>query len=91
AATTLFDAMIDDPAEPEELAQTLNLIQVSDAGALVPAVEAALASSPEKVAAYRAGKKGLIGFFMGQVMRAYDGSPDPKLVRTLLAERLDQN
>ncbi|MEM1271761.1 MAG: Asp-tRNA(Asn)/Glu-tRNA(Gln) amidotransferase subunit GatB, partial [Bacteroidota bacterium] len=45
AATTLFDAMIDDPAEPEELAQTLNLIQVSDAGALVPAVEAALASS----------------------------------------------
>jgi aspartyl-tRNA(Asn)/glutamyl-tRNA(Gln) amidotransferase subunit B len=87
-AQAIFNTMLDDPRAPEAIAEADNLLQVSDAGALVPVVEAVLARHADQVAVYRNGKTGLIGFFIGQVMRGFDGSPDPKLVRTLLQERL---
>jgi aspartyl-tRNA(Asn)/glutamyl-tRNA(Gln) amidotransferase subunit B len=87
-AQELFAALLDDGREPGVLAGELNLLQVSDAGALEPVVAQVLAGHPGQVALYLDGKDSLIGFFIGQVMRAFPGSPDPKLVRALLAERL---
>jgi len=87
-AQAIFNTMLADTRSPEAIAEADNLLQVSDAGALVPVVEAVLARHADQVALYRNGKKGLLGFFIGQVMRGFDGSPDPKLVRTLLQERL---
>jgi aspartyl-tRNA(Asn)/glutamyl-tRNA(Gln) amidotransferase subunit B len=87
-AQELFAALLDDGREPGVLAGELNLLQVSDAGALEPVVAQVLAGHPRQVALYLDGKDSLIGFFIGQVMRAFPGSPDPKLVRALLAERL---
>ena len=43
---------------------------------------------PAKVEEYRSGKTGLLGFFVGQVVRASGGSADPKVVKALLEERL---
>jgi aspartyl-tRNA(Asn)/glutamyl-tRNA(Gln) amidotransferase subunit B len=61
---------------------------VSDEGSLEPAIDAVLAAHADKVAAYRAGKEGLLGFFVGQVMKETGGTANPKLVSEMLRERL---
>jgi aspartyl-tRNA(Asn)/glutamyl-tRNA(Gln) amidotransferase subunit B len=62
--------------------------QVTDATALDPVIEAVLAANPEQVEAYRGGKHGLLGFFVGQVMKESGGTANPKAVSELLEERL---
>ena len=64
------------------------LKQISDEDALSGFAEEVLAAHPDRVAAYRDGKKGLIGFFMGQVMQKTGGSANPQVVRSLLEEKL---
>jgi aspartyl-tRNA(Asn)/glutamyl-tRNA(Gln) amidotransferase subunit B len=90
AATELFEIMLHEDGPPEALARERNLLQVSDTGALAPIVDEVLARHPKQLAQYLGGKEGLIGFFIGQVMRAFPGSPDPKLVRKLLIERIEK-
>ena len=62
---------------------------MGDIEALKPLVEKALAANEGKVQEYRDGKKGLLGFFMGQVMRETGGKADPKAVERLLKESLE--
>ncbi len=88
-ALEIFDAMLEDERPADALAEALNVLQVSDEGALLPIVEQVLEQHPNQVQVYLNGKQGLIGFFIGHVMRNFDGSPDPKLVRSLLSERLE--
>lgn len=91
-AQTLFEALLTDgETPPATLAQALDLVQVSDDAALLPLVEQVVAEHPKQVAQYQGGKHGLIGFFIGQVMRRFDGSPDPKRVRALLQAALAEN
>jgi aspartyl-tRNA(Asn)/glutamyl-tRNA(Gln) amidotransferase subunit B len=47
-----------------------------------------LAANPGQVESYRAGKEGLLGFFVGQVMKETEGRANPKLVNELLREKL---
>jgi aspartyl-tRNA(Asn)/glutamyl-tRNA(Gln) amidotransferase subunit B len=61
---------------------------VTDVSELEPLVERILASNEEQVAAYRGGKEGLLGFFVGQVMKETQGKADPKVVNELLREKL---
>jgi aspartyl-tRNA(Asn)/glutamyl-tRNA(Gln) amidotransferase subunit B len=61
---------------------------VADTSELEPLVERILASNEEQVAAYRGGKEGLLGFFVGQVMKETQGKADPKVVNDLLREKL---
>ena len=70
------------------LAEELNLIQESDSGSIAPIVEEVLASFPQKVKEYHRGKKGLIGMFMGEVMKRSRGKADPKVANELLKEKL---
>ena len=86
---TLFEAMLTDGREPKVIAQERNLLQVSDEGALRPIIEQVLQDYPKQVAMYLGGKHKIIGFFIGQVMRRFEGSPDPRLVRTILTEALE--
>jgi len=88
-AHTLFEAMLTDRAPAEELAAKHNLLQVSDTSELAPVVESVLGDYPGQLNLYLSGKEGLIGFFIGKVMQAYPGSPDPKLVRKLLIEKIE--
>ncbi|HYJ80465.1 MAG TPA: glutamine--tRNA ligase/YqeY domain fusion protein, partial [Longimicrobiaceae bacterium] len=74
--------------EPRELVERLGLRQVSDPGALAPAVDQVLAENAAKAEEYRAGKLGLLGFFVGQVMRKTGGKANPELVKELLESRL---
>jgi aspartyl-tRNA(Asn)/glutamyl-tRNA(Gln) amidotransferase subunit B len=61
---------------------------VSDASELGPVVDAVLAANPGQVESYRGGKEGLLGFFVGQVMKETGGRANPKVVNELLRERL---
>jgi aspartyl-tRNA(Asn)/glutamyl-tRNA(Gln) amidotransferase subunit B len=61
---------------------------VGDASALEPLVDAVIAAHPGQADAYRGGKEGLLGFFVGQVMRETQGKADPKVVNELLREKL---
>lgn len=90
ASTKIFPVMAEHPEkEPLSIAQELNLLQSSDEGLIKDLVEQVLAKYPEKVAEYRTGKKGLLGLFVGEVMKLSKGKADPKLTNKLVAERLD--
>ena len=71
-----------------EVSEEMNLIQSTDTDFLEKIVDEVLAINPDKVKAYQNGKKGLIGFFMGQVMRASKGKAEPKTTNALLVEKL---
>ncbi|HET6569565.1 MAG TPA: Asp-tRNA(Asn)/Glu-tRNA(Gln) amidotransferase GatCAB subunit B, partial [Rhodothermales bacterium] len=88
-AAEVFNAMLEEDAPPEEIAARRNLLQVSDESAIVAVVDEVIGANPKEVEGYLGGKQNLIGFFIGQVMRKFPGSPDPKLVRKLLSERLE--
>ncbi|WP_276955877.1 glutamine--tRNA ligase/YqeY domain fusion protein [Allomeiothermus silvanus] len=77
-------------ADPVEIVEAKGLRQVSEAGALEPILDRLIAENPDKVAAYRSGKTGLMGFFVGQVMRETQGQANPQLVQELVAKKLRQ-
>ncbi len=62
--------------------------QISEAGDLEPLVDQVLAANPGQVESYRAGKEGLLGFFVGAVMKETEGRANPKLVNELLRKKL---
>jgi aspartyl-tRNA(Asn)/glutamyl-tRNA(Gln) amidotransferase subunit B len=61
---------------------------VGDTSELEPLVDRVLADSPGQVAAYKGGKQGLLGYFVGQVMKETQGKADPKVVNELLQKKL---
>lgn len=77
-------------ADPVEIVEAKGLRQVSEAGALEPILDRLIAENPDKVVAYRSGKTGLMGFFVGQVMRETQGQANPQLVQELVAKKLGQ-
>ncbi len=90
AAQQIFPQLIKNPeSTAEEIARTQNLMQESDAGLLQELINEAINKYPDKVEAYRKGKTGLMGLFMGEVMKATKGKADPKLATQLLKEKLE--
>ncbi|HEY2543087.1 MAG TPA: Asp-tRNA(Asn)/Glu-tRNA(Gln) amidotransferase subunit GatB [Gaiellaceae bacterium] len=73
---------------PIDAADYLADAAVGDEDALVPVIDAVLAANPGQVETYKGGKEGVLGFFVGQVMRETGGKADPKVVNRLLLERL---
>ena len=88
AGRTVLAELAREGGDPLEIVERRGLRQVSDAGALAPAVDEVLAANAAKAEEYRAGKTGLMGFFVGQVMRRTGGAANPEVVRGLLEERL---
>ena len=76
------------PRMPRDIVRELGLLQVSDASALEPIVRKVLDASPKQAADLRSGKTGLMGFFVGQVMKETRGSANPKLVNDLIKKLL---
>jgi aspartyl-tRNA(Asn)/glutamyl-tRNA(Gln) amidotransferase subunit B len=91
ASQSLFpELMKDTTAEPAELASQLDLLQNSDSGELSGFVDSALAKFPDKIVEYRNGKTGLLGLFVGEVMKLSKGKADPKLLNKLVKEALEK-
>jgi aspartyl-tRNA(Asn)/glutamyl-tRNA(Gln) amidotransferase subunit B len=62
--------------------------QSTDTSALEKIIDEILAANPKQLEQYRAGKKTMLGFFVGQVMKASKGQASPQLVNELLANKL---
>ncbi|MEM9929949.1 MAG: Asp-tRNA(Asn)/Glu-tRNA(Gln) amidotransferase subunit GatB [Bacteroidota bacterium] len=89
ATSKLLPDLLLSPGNPLQRAESLGLIQNTDVDFLTELVDTVLAEFPDKVATYRKGKKGLMGFFMGEVMKRSKGSAGPKEAQALLREKLE--
>lgn len=90
AQQNIYPEMLMHPAKnPLQLAKELNLLQDSNADSLLPIVKEVLADMPAKVAEYKGGKKGILGLFMGEVMKRSKGKADPKLANELVLKELE--
>jgi aspartyl-tRNA(Asn)/glutamyl-tRNA(Gln) amidotransferase subunit B len=91
ASTKLFTLLLENPdRDPEEMATEQNLIQQSDVSDIGPIVDGVLEKFADKVIEYKKGKKGLLGLFVGEVMKQSKGKADPKIINELLLEKLKQ-
>jgi aspartyl-tRNA(Asn)/glutamyl-tRNA(Gln) amidotransferase subunit B len=88
-AKTVFDEMAATGQPADRIVAQKGLAQVSDTGALEAEIEKIVAASPDEVARFKAGNKKLMGFFVGQVMKATQGKANPKLVNEILAKKLN--
>jgi aspartyl-tRNA(Asn)/glutamyl-tRNA(Gln) amidotransferase subunit B len=89
-AKDVFEAMRESGRDAESVVKEKGLTQVSDAGAIESAVREVLAANAKQVAQYKGGNEKLLGFFVGQVMKATKGSANPALVNDLLKQLLGQ-
>jgi len=90
ASQKLFPILVTEGGNPQALASSLNLMQERDEDMLNDLIEQVLASMPSKVQEYQKGKKGLIGLFVGEVMKLSRGKADPKLLNQLIASKLQK-
>jgi aspartyl-tRNA(Asn)/glutamyl-tRNA(Gln) amidotransferase subunit B len=91
AATKIFPELIKaDGRSALKIAEELNLIQDSNSDNIRPIVEEVLAKFPDKVAKYKGGQTGMLGMFMGEVMKISKGKADPKVATDILKEILDK-
>jgi len=89
-AKDIFIKMLDgDPASPAAIVARDGLKQMSDTGAIAAIVDSVIATNPAQVAEYRGGKVGLMGFFVGQIMKKSGGTANPATVNQILKEKLD--
>ena len=87
-AKDVFQEMLASGKSAAAIVEEKGLRQVTDRGAIEQAIDAILAKEPEKIAEYRAGKDKLLGYFVGQVMKATGGKANPGLVNQLLKKKL---
>jgi aspartyl-tRNA(Asn)/glutamyl-tRNA(Gln) amidotransferase subunit B len=91
ATQRLFPVLVENPGrQAEQLAAEMDLIQNSNSGELQELVAQALAKFPDKIAEYKGGKTGLLGLFVGEVMKLSKGKADPKLLNQLVKEALEK-
>jgi aspartyl-tRNA(Asn)/glutamyl-tRNA(Gln) amidotransferase subunit B len=91
ASQKIFPELINNPEHsPEKIANDMNLIQQSDEGLIMQYIEQALSKYPDKIQEYKNGKKGLMGLFMGEVMKLSKGTVDPKVATQLLTKALEK-
>ncbi len=87
-AKTVFQEMYKTGKPPKQIVQEKNLIQVTDEGEITKIVDRVLADNPGQVEEFRGGKEKVLGFFVGQVMKATKGKANPALVNKILKQRL---
>jgi aspartyl-tRNA(Asn)/glutamyl-tRNA(Gln) amidotransferase subunit B len=91
ASQKLFPALLESPEmSPSDLVAELNLSINSDTSFIEEIIDEVLNLFPEKVEEYRSGKKGLLGMFVGEVMKRSKGKADPKITNQLISLKLDQ-
>ncbi len=87
-AKTVFEEMAQTSKPPLEVVEAKGLKQVKDSGAIEKVVDQVLAQNKSQVEDYRNGNSKILGFFVGQVMKATQGKANPRMVNQLLQEKL---
>ncbi len=90
-ARQVFDIMVAEGGNPDTIIEARGLKQMSDSGELTRLVDEVVSANPAQVEQFRAGKTKVMGFFVGQIMKATGGKANPQQVNALLQERLRQD
>lgn len=89
ASQRIFPELLKKDESPLVIAQRLNVVQESNADQLALQVKEILGRYPEKVEEYKNGKKGVIGLFMGDLMKMTQGKADPKVATQIFIQQLE--
>ncbi len=87
-AKQVFEQMSTSGENPTKIVEDKGLIQISDPAKIAPIIDEIIAKNPDNVAKFKAGNKKLLGFFVGQVLKATGGKANPKVVNELVNEKL---
>lgn len=87
-AKDIFEAMWDGEGDADEIIETKGLKQISDSSALEKMADEVIASNPSQVAEYQGGKDKLLGYFVGQVMKASKGQANPGEISKIIQQKL---
>ncbi len=87
-AKTVYEEMLATNRSAEAIVSEKGLVQISDTSELAKIIEEILSKNPKQVEEYKGGKDKVLGFFVGQVMRATKGQANPALVNKILKEKL---
>ncbi|WP_177420793.1 Asp-tRNA(Asn)/Glu-tRNA(Gln) amidotransferase subunit GatB [endosymbiont of Lamellibrachia barhami] len=87
-AKQVFEAIWNGEGSADEVIEAKGLKQITDTGAMEPIIDDIIANNPKQVEQFRAGKEKLLGFFVGQVMKATRGKANPEQVNELLLKKL---
>lgn len=88
-AKDVFALMAESGEAPDKIVEEKGLKQVTDTSAIERVIDEVIAANPDNVAAYKAGKVALMGWFVGQVMKASQGKANPAVVNNILKTRLE--
>jgi aspartyl-tRNA(Asn)/glutamyl-tRNA(Gln) amidotransferase subunit B len=89
ATSKIFPVLLNSNLSAEQIAIDNNWIQESNADTLTDLIDEVIKKYPEKVKEYQSGKKGLIGLFVGEVMKLSKGKADPRITNELIRKKLD--
>jgi len=87
-AKQVFEEMVKSGDNPAKIVEAKGLVQISDPAKISPIIEEVIAKNPDNVAKFKAGNTKLLGFFVGQVLKATGGKANPQVVNKLVAEML---
>ncbi len=88
-AKDVFDAMVETGKEPAAIVEEKGLRQITDTGAIEAAIDGIMAANADQVAQFQGGNEKVIGWFVGQVMKATQGKANPQTVNALLRRKLE--
>ncbi|MFZ9703940.1 MAG: Asp-tRNA(Asn)/Glu-tRNA(Gln) amidotransferase GatCAB subunit B, partial [Bacilli bacterium] len=89
-AKELFEKMLTDPRDPRTLAESYQMLQISDEAFIRAQVEAVLAANPQSIIDFQQGKDRAVGFLIGQIMKKTGGKVNPALTNQILLNLLKQ-
>ncbi len=87
-AKDVFEAMWQGEGNADDIIESRGLKQITDTGEIETIIDDIIAANPEQVEQFRAGKDKVLGFFVGQVMKASRGKANPAQVNQLLKQKL---
>jgi glutaminyl-tRNA synthetase len=87
-AKQIFEEMSKTGKEPKDILEDKGLVQISDPSIILPIIDEIISKNPDNVEKFKAGNTKLLGFFVGQVLKATGGKANPQVVNELVAEKL---
>ena len=88
-AKQVFEEMVNSGDNPSKIVEAKGLVQISDPAQIAPIIDEVIAKNPDNVEKFKGGNTKLLGFFVGQVLKATGGKANPQVVNKLVAEKLN--
>jgi glutaminyl-tRNA synthetase len=89
-AKQVFEEMVKNGEDPEQIVEEKGLVQISDPSQILPIIDEVIKKNPDNVEKFKAGNTKLLGFFVGQILKATGGKANPKVVNELVAQQLSK-